>query len=370
MSADGGAGAGAAPGLPAAGPSRAAPSAAPPEPGAGSGTAPVWVLVDPRAGTAAQALGIAERLGLPFRPVPLAWSPLAGLPLRWPTLLGLDAATRAAFVPPWPRLVLSAGRRAAPAALWLGRRGARTVHCMDPRFGRDRFDLLVIGRHDGPPEGSPGGSPEGSPEGAGAVPNILPILGATHRLSPGRLAAARTEWAAFAALPRPRVALLVGGRVRDDSGLDPAAAAALGRRVAGFAGSVLATTSRRTGAAAAAALAGALAAGGDDGTQPVPHRLFRWGDGGPNPYAGLLAWADAVVVTGESVSMLSEALATAAPVFVADLVGGTRQRALHAALYAAGEARPLEAAPAPFARRPLDESGRVAAAIRARGWIG
>ena len=308
----------------------------------------VWVLADPRAGTAAQALGIAERLGAPFRSVPLDWSAAASLPLRWPTLLGLAPAAREALEgPPPPRLVVSAGRRSAPAALWLARRGARTVHCMRPGFGRSRFDLLVLGRHDAPPD----------------APNILPILGATHRISPAALAAAHAEWEpALAALPRPRVALLVGGKVRAEGGMEPSVAAAIGARTAAFAGSVLATTSRRTGEAATAALAETL--GG------VPHRLFRWGDPGPNPYRGFLAWADAVVATGDSVSMLSEALATAGPVFIADPGGlGPRHRALHASLYAAGQARPLSPEPGFFARTPLDESGRVAAAIRARGWL-
>jgi mitochondrial fission protein ELM1 len=306
---------------------------------------PVWVLADPRAGTAAQAIGIAERLGEPFRTLPLGWGRLAGLPLPLPTLAGLAPAARAAIAPPWPRLAVSAGRRSAPVARWLHRRGVRTVHCMRA-WPADGLDLLVIGRHDRPPEGMPG---------------ILPILGAAHRVSPARLAAAREEWCALATLPAPRVALLVGGPVRGE-GMDPAAAAELGARVAGFAGSVLATASRRTGRDATEALDAAL--------QPVPHRLHRWGGEGPNPLLGFMAWADALVVTGDSVSMLSEALVTAAPLFIAATGGeGQRHRALHENLYAAGQARPLAAAPTPFARAPLDETGRVAAEIRARGLL-
>jgi hypothetical protein len=310
--------------------------------------AAVWVLADPRAGTAAQALGIAERLGdAPFRRISLGWGAAAALPLAWPSLRGLAPAARGAFRPPWPRLVISAGRRSAPVALWLARRDARTVHCMRPGFGRRRFDLLVLGRHDDPPE----------------EPNVLPILGATHRVSPAALAVARTEWAAVLGdMPRPRVALLVGGKVRTAGGMDAAVAASIGTQAVGFAGSVLASTSRRTGSAATDALAETL--------RPVPHRLFRWADAGPNPYLGFLAWADAVVVTGDSVSMLSEALATAGPIFVADPGGlGARHRALHASLYSAGQAKPLTADPSFFARAPLDESGRVAAAIRARGLL-
>jgi mitochondrial fission protein ELM1 len=307
--------------------------------------APVWVLADPRPGTAAQALGIAERLPVPHRMVRLAWSKLARLPLPWPGLWGLTAEAREAILPPWPRLVLSAGRRSAPVALWLARHGARTVHCMrpGPGFAAARFDLLVLPRHDRPAE----------------APDILPILGATHRISPARLAEARAEWAGeLAGLPSPRVALLVGGRVRAE-GMDPAVAAGIGARVAGFAGSVMATTSRRTGTEAGQALAAALS--------PVPHRLFRWGEAGRNPYLGFLAWAEAVVVTGDSVSMLSEALATEVPVFIADPGGlGPRHRALAESLVAAGQARLLAAAPVPFARQTLDESGRVAQEIMAR----
>lgn len=304
---------------------------------------PVWVLADPRAGTAAQALGIAERLGGGHRVVPLEWGPLARLPLPIPTLAGLR--DRAGFAPPWPRLAISAGRRSAPVARWLAGQGVRIVHCMRawPAAG---IDLMVIGRHDHPPQ----------------APHILPILGATHGLTPDRLWEARAAAPDLGALPSPRIALLVGGKVRGE-GLDPSVAAGLGARVAGFAGSVMATTSRRTGEAAADALAASLA--------PVPHRLHRWGRGGANPLLAFMAWADALVVTGDSISMLSESLVTTAPIFIAPLGGeGPRHVAMHESLYAAGQARPISAAPAPFPRRPLDETGRVAAEIRARGWLG
>jgi mitochondrial fission protein ELM1 len=67
---------------------------------------------------------------------------------------------------------------------------------------------------------------------------------------------------------------------------------------------VLATTSRRTPAAFAASLRDRLAA--------LPCAF--WDGGGTNPYPGLLAWADRIVVTPDSVNMLSEACATGVPV--------------------------------------------------------
>lgn len=312
---------------------------------AGTEAASVWVLADPRPGTANQALGIAERLGVPFRMVPLAWGALARIPWPWPTLAGLNPAARALLLPPWPRLVLSAGRRSAPVALWLKQHGARTVHAMRPGFGASSFDLLMLGQHDRPKP----------------APNVMPILGACHRLSPAVLAAARARWAELAALPSPRVAVLVGGPVRGQGMADAAAMGlirAVRDRFAG--GSFLVSTSRRTGKHAAAAIAEALAS--------TPHRLFRWGDEGDNPYAGFLAWAEAIIVTADSVSMLAEACATAAPVFVAGEVAGRHAR-LVASLIAAGRVARL-GDPAPSTVVPIDESGRVAAEIRARGWLG
>ncbi|MDW8444819.1 MAG: ELM1/GtrOC1 family putative glycosyltransferase [Acetobacteraceae bacterium] len=138
---------------------------------------------------------------------------------------------------------------------------------MRPGFGTGSFDLLVLGRHDRP----------------SAAPNVFPILGACHRLSPSRLAEARHAWRELGLLPSPRVAVLVGGPVRGE-GMREDEARTLIRCVQDrFAtGAFLVTTSRRTGVRAAAAIAEALAA--------TPHRLFRWGDAGRNPYVGFLAW--------------------------------------------------------------------------------
>lgn len=304
--------------------------------------AQIWVLEDPRAGTAAQALGIAERLGLPFRAVKLRWGAGARVPWPFPTLAGL--ADRTAFAPPWPDLVISAGRRAAPVARWLRARGARTVHAMRPGFGAKDFDLLVVGAHDQPRPAR----------------NLLRIQGATHRITPGKLASAATAFPDLGALPRSRVGLLLGGPVRAE-GMDPATAARIGAQAAGLGKAVLATTSRRSGIPAAAALATAL--------EGIPHHLYPFGGGGANPLHGILSLADILVVTGDSISMLSEALMTPVPLYIADPGGlGPRHQAVASSLIAAGLAARL-GAPAPPPRQVLDETARVAAEIRARGWV-
>lgn len=353
-----------------------------PEPAA-DGAAPahqarVWVLDDPRAGTANQALGIAERLGVPFRRVPMMWNPwtahLAGLVpggslagLRQParriavelarSTAGVSLPARMAHEaagepPPRPDLVISAGRRSGAVALWMKRQfGCRLVHCMSPGMSglwrNAMFDLLVVPEHDRPP----------------AAANVFPVLGAPHRVSPLILEQARGAWQErLSHLPRPRVALLLGGPVRG-SDMPPAMAHALGKQVARLVaargGAVLATTSRRTGKEATEALSAGLA--------PALHLIYRWGEPGENPYQGFLASADAIVVTADSISMISEACASQAAVYVAcPELAGPRHRRFAETLFQAGHARPLGTSIGRWPRPPLDEAGRVAAEIRRR----
>jgi len=327
--------------------------------------APVWVLDDMRGGATA-AIGIAERLGVPFRRIPLTWNwlaPVAGLSRRG-TLRGLAPAFTPAvslLAPPpggeGPKLVISAGARAASVALWLKSRFAcHVVHCASPgpllapfagMLHPDAFDLLVLPAQDRPPR----------------LDNVVPVLGAPHRISPLALHQAAASWAErLSHLPRPHVLLLVGGPVRGTD-MPPAMAHALGRKVARLAlrqgGSVLASTSRRTGSEASDALAAGLSR--------AMHVLYRWGEPGENPYLGFLAGADAIVATADSTTMIGEACGTEAAVYVAlPELAGLRQRRLVAALAQADQVRPLREDLSPWPRARLDEAGRVAAEIHRR----
>lgn len=348
---------------------------------AGTSEARVWVLDDPRVGTANQAIGIAERLGVPFRRVPMVWNNwtahLAGLMPRG-SLAGLrqpsrgiaadlarsaagvslpagrlpDGAAPSGAVAARPELVISAGRRSGAVALWMKHQfGCRLVHCMSPGLGGllrySMFDLLVIPEHDRP----------------APAPNVMPVLGAPHRVSPLLLRQARAAWhERLSHLPRPRVALLVGGPPRS-TGMPPAMAHTLAKQVArltaGRGGAVLATTSRRTGKEATEAVSAGLS--------QCLHLIYRWGEPGENPYHGFLANADAIVVTADSVSMISEACASTAAVYIAlPELASPKQRMFAETLYQAGHARPLGNSVARWPRPPLDEAGRVAAEIRRR----
>ncbi len=317
----------------------------------GSDAPSVWVLADDRAGNRSQALGVAEALEWPFAVREIAYGALAQLPniVLGRTLAGLARESRAALAPPWPDLVIAAGRRTAPIARAIRKRsGGRAflVQLMDPQSGASDFDLIAIPGHDRHP----------------VRPNVIATIGAPHRMTQAVLARAAERWRQrFAALPRPRVALLVGGSTRT-GGFTEAMAQTLGaaasRLAAEAGGSLLVSTSRRTGAAAA----GLIRAIG------VPAHVYRWGDAGDNPYAGYLALADAVIVTGDSMSMCTEACATRVPVYIYAPEGFASEKhgRLHRDLFAKGYARPLPERLEAWTHPPLNPADEVAGEIRTR----
>ncbi len=260
-----------------------------------------WLLLGQRAGDRAQveAVGAAlAALGWSCEPKRIVANGLFRIPnlLLGASLVSMDRQASAALTPPWPELVIAAGRRSVPAALWIRRQArgrAKLVHIGRPWAPVRWFDLVVTTAQ------------YGLPERPNVLRNALPV----SPLDRARLDEAAARWAPrLATLPRPWIAVLVGGEARPYR-LDAAAAGRLGREASQMAraagGSLLVSTSPRTPADAADALQANLEA---------PHHLHRWAPGADNPYPAFLALADRLVVTGDSASMLAEACATGRPV--------------------------------------------------------
>lgn len=266
----------------------------------------VWVLHGQRHGDNRQldalAAHMAARHGWRIQTLDLEFSAAAALPpwLLGASTLGLRRAMPA-LEPPWPDLVLAAGRRSAPVARWIARAsGARLVHLNRPWAPLRHFDLVL----------SP---PQYLLPGRDNV-RYLPLP-----LSPPPVADAEAlrHWQARLtqpphALPRPWLVVLVGGASRPQV-LDVASARALATRLQAWAersgGSVLVTGSPRTPAEALDALEQAL-----QRALPGRHELHRFGAEAANPYAAWLALADRVLVTSDSAAMLTDALAGDRPV--------------------------------------------------------
>jgi len=294
----------------------------------------IWILDDGRAGHRSQAGAVAKRLGGTAVVVPCAvpapWRWLAPrLPPRRPAavLRGLDAAGP-------PRIAIGAGRRAALANRVLKYRfGAevKTVQLLDPRIDPRHFDLLAVPAHD---------------RAAGG--NVIRFEGSLHAVDASWLAAARAAWPTLARQARPRTVVIVGGlSPRRGRGPLKAAFALLARD----SGSLLLVTSPRTPAATTAYLRRAATAGA----------LLHVHGEGANPYAGCLGWGDRFLLDGDSVNMLSEALATGRQVLVPDWrVGGGAGRFLARCRRYGWVVDPRhQALPAPVRPFPAAETARI-----------
>lgn len=311
-------------------------------------SARIWAIHDGHAGNARQVLALARALGepAPFEPVlrPAApWRWLA--PRRLPGAahaLGGDFAT--ALRTP-PALALGCGRQAALATRLARARGAAAVQILDPRIDPRHWDQVIVPEHDGLRGG-----------------NVIPLLGSLNPVDDAWLEAGRRAFPEWGACPGPRIAVLVGGptaRVPWDEADLRADVEALLRLSQQHGGTLMITPSRRTPPAATAWL------------RTVPARLWTGApDEGPNPYAGLLGWADAVACTADSSNLLSEACSTRVPVwplFARRAQGRAAQ--LLAGLAARGRLSGLADLLAGQPTVPLRETARVAAQLAERlGW--
>ncbi|ODR98379.1 hypothetical protein AUC68_08010 [Methyloceanibacter methanicus] len=308
-----------------------------------------WIVTDGAVGMEAQGIAVAEAVGLPYilkrvRPA----GPIRLIPTRFQHLVpakGRIAASESSspLAPPWPRLVISIGRRSVPLALAIKRLGgAYGLHIQDPKVPARLFDLIAAPVHDD-----------------FTAPNVISTFGAVHSVTADRLTEAGARFAPrIAGLPHPRIAVLLGGNSRAFS-FPPEVGARFGETLANLArgcgGSLLITPSRRTGPETLKAVAEAV--------KDVPHMV--WDGTGENPYFAFLSLADAIVVTEDSVNMVTEATGTGKPVYVQALPGrSTRLARFHALMRERGATRPFEGRIEPFDYAPVNDTEAVAAPIR------
>ncbi len=305
-----------------------------------------WVVSDGRAGNENQCLGLARALGLVaevkrIRPrAPWRWL-APGLWLG--ALRALDPAGDL-LTPPWPEVLIATGRiSVAPAAaLRRASRGATfAIQIQNPTIDPGRFDVVVAPAHD-----------------RLSGPKVIVTLGAMHGVDQARLDQAAVRFGPrLAHLPKPRIAVLIGGDSKVYR-MPPQATRRLAERLARLARQegvgLMVTTSRRTGAENQEILRRALEGLAVD----------LWDGAGENPYYGYLALAEGILVTADSINMISEAAATGKPVQVIDLEGGSaRQGRFHDALREAGITRPFDGRLEHWSYPPFNEPQRVAREI-------
>lgn len=309
----------------------------------------VWIISDGKAGHELQMLGIAEALGaVPvIRRIPEPGRLYKLTAPHCPPPRSLRPGHPGSpFNAPWPALAMATGRLTTPYIRTLKKAAGLTTYTvilLDPKTGPNTADLFWVPEHD-----------------ARRGPNVVTTLTSPHRYTPARLEALRAQLPPeIAALPHPRITVLIGGP-NGDYRFEASDTARLTRLLGDLAGQgagLMITASRRTPTGLLAAVDVATAHGA----------RILWRGEGPNPYPGFLAQADAFIVTADSVNMAGEAAATGKPVHVFHPSGGSKKfDRYHAALEAQGITRRIDDATqiaAVWDYVPLNSAGTIAAEI-------
>lgn len=251
----------------------------------------VWLILSDKLGDNAQVRAVAGALSWPCeeKQIRVRGRYIIGKPFVRASLHHVDLDRSDTLEPPWPDLIITIGRRMSMVALWVKKKShGRTKIVLIGRAQRllHRFDLVITSmQYRLPPREN-------------VLGHAYPLL----RVDEAAIDAAAAEWKAeFESLPRPLVALMVGGPIRTvrfDACIASGLACSAARFAAEQGGTLVVTTSRRTPVTVTEALAASL---------PKEALLYRWtSEGRNNPYRALLKLADRFIVTGDSISMLVE----------------------------------------------------------------
>lgn len=251
----------------------------------------------------------------------------------------------------WPDFIISSGVRSTQAARTIKKlSGGKTfiIQNLDPKDHHEDFDLISI----------PSNALKGELK---ELRNHIATVGVPHAVTDAKLDEARTIWKdRFSQLPEPRIGVLIGGHTKGFEFTPELArkmAKELNEKVKELGGSLIVTTSRRTDSAIAKAFMDEITA---------PSYIHDWNKTGiDNPYMGILACSDAIVVTGDSMSMCSEATTSRKPVYIYAFDGvRAGLRNLHKQLYKIENAKPFEAliqdGIQPWEYTPPDTAGFIA----------
>ncbi|MGC6531197.1 MAG: mitochondrial fission ELM1 family protein [Candidatus Puniceispirillaceae bacterium] len=313
-----------------------------------------WVISDGTAGMHAQSVAVAQALDVPYYDVRIFASPIYRLFPQMGAVPFMPISPRRSdrkLGPPWPDLVITTGKRTTGAALAIKRlSGGKTkiIQVQDPKINPAHFDVMIVPKHDALSQSG--------------LPHIVPIMGSLNKFTMPQIATeSKAVRKKFAKITSAKTAVMIGGTNRRYKA-SPSDFYALGQKLADYAKQakthLILISSRRTPKQGMAAL--------QEGLGKI--RYFLWDHKGDhksdNPYPGILAVVDDVIVTSDSVNMVSEACLTGKPVYVAELQAETgRIAAFHQMMMTAGHTKWLGQA---FTAPPviLDQSAYVAEQVK------
>lgn len=218
------------------------------------------------------------------------------------------------LAPPWPDILITCGRRSAALSIAIGKKSqGRTyrVHIQNPQIPSHHFNLVCAMIHDGI-----------------TGQNVITIKTALHKLSHEKLAQESQLWAPRWSIEHntttnaPILGIILGGKTKQ-YGFSQERLQTLIEMISNATyhnnAKVLLTPSGRTEAFVKTELSNKF--------KNHPN-VWIWDQNGANPYQAILGQADHLLVTADSVSMISEALYTTKPVHIFPLSGTSRRHQL------------------------------------------
>ncbi len=298
-----------------------------------------WIITEGIAGTENQCIGVAQALGITAKIKRVSlnepWktlSPYLGFEQKWSFTPPLSA--------PWPDLIIAAGRKSIAASRYIKKQNhgkTFTVQIQDPRISPKHFDLVAVPAHD-PLRGF----------------NVIITQATPNKITLPQIEQAKEKFAHLGALKKPCIAVLIGGSSKAYT-MTPQNTENLIRQLSGLDASLMITCSRRTGTDNETTLRNALTTSDN----------FFWDGVGENPYFAMLGWADYILVTADSASMISESCTTGKPVYMIDLDGGSKRiDLLHNNLMNGGALKKFNGRLEPYSYEPLNDAQIIANEIK------
>ncbi len=261
----------------------------------------IWVLADDRPGNSSQAIGLAENLQRPFLIKKITYNKYSKLPnfLKINGLIGISEDCKDHILDQInkPQIIISAGRKTAPLALYLKKiyHSRFLIHIMNPNGNLKKFDAVILPKHD---------QLEAS--------NIITSIGSLNRINDQILT---DDYQKFAEklqnIKSPKIALIIGGSSKNKV-FDLKTADNLIKICINIAQNMnarfLITTSKRTDENLTYKFKNDL--------EKYCDYFYFWQENSINPYFALLKAADFIIVTGDSMSMCSESCTSGKPVYI------------------------------------------------------
>ena len=267
----------------------------------------ILILADERIGTYSQAVALAKESGLNYEIIFLEYNFLKSIPNLFfsQSLIRLKKSSiiRLKSLNYTPKYIISAGRKSAPIAIFLKKNYnflPKIIQIMRPEINLNKFDFVIVPEHDEPKPPYP--------------KNLILSIGALTKITPNYEEKNYQDFLnQFQNLQKPIIALLLGGSTKKTKFSLKTAQNLINQILLiqkNMNASLIIANSRRTSFEI------------NNFIKKINQKNLIFFDYNEvknnNPFSSILNFANFFVISGDSVSMISECCSTGKSVFIFD----------------------------------------------------